>query len=314
MKEVCRYILLLVIVVVSIHANSQTNGYYLVSSDYLPEKYKAQIDKAEKLVNRGEEILEKVEMAQQKVQEYESSDPVKPIKLMALKEDVFRFQLKASSFFHDAHRREFKALKRFLKDQYPLQYERVHDEVVKQFYRGSVLRKRGVEAVPSNSPMGFIQEALAYEMLALKDLEMIYVFDKKPLRARAAPAFENDSVLPISHNLKELQEKYAKLKPHPGQTVEKSIVSKERLPVFFSIQFLATRKPVSEQRARTVYNGSLELIRSYGSGWHRFSAGRFDSVQKATRVMKQEGIYGFVVAIRGEERISIKKAQQLLSP
>lgn len=313
---VSRYVLLLIGLLCSYTAISQIDDldYYLVSTDFLPQKYQSEIERAEKLVQKGNKLVEKSNEAREKLQKYQDSDLVKPIELMVLKERLYRYQLKASTFFHDAHRREFKTLRRYLKEQYPLQYERIRDEAVKQFNRGSVLRKRGAEAIPANSPVSFIQEAVDYEKQALKDLEMIYVFDKKLITAKPPPVFETDSVFPGNNMLKELPEKYAVLKPEPKETVEKSIVSKEKPRVFFSIQFLAAKEAVSEQDARKVYNGSLPLIRSYGNGWHRFSAGRFESVEAATQIMKQEGIHGFVIAFKGDERISIKKAQHLLNP
>jgi len=308
------FIYLLVSLFLSFSTYSQTNNFYLVSEDILPKKYQSGIKKARVSIEKGMEFLEKAEEAQERLQNYRDIESIKPLKLLAMKEKIYRHQLKASSFFYDGHRLEYRILKRYLKKEYPIQYERVHDEAGKQFYRGSVLRKRGADAVPNTSPLVFIHEAVGYEKRALKDLEMVYKFDKEYLTSLSVPVFLVDSVFPKVVNLKSLVEKYAEMKPEPPQAVQGGIVSKKQPGVFFSIQFLATREPVTERRARGVYDGLLPVMRSSGDGWHRFSAGRFESVAAATKMMKKERIHGFVIAFKGDKRISIKKAEQLINP
>jgi hypothetical protein len=82
--------------------------------------------------------------------------------------------------------------------------------------------------------------------------------------------------------------------------------------IFFSIQVLATRQPVSDQRVKSVYNGHLPVIESEGEGWFRFSAGRFATVEKALDEKEREGIYGFIVAYRNGERISLTRAREYI--
>ncbi|PWD97897.1 hypothetical protein [Marinilabilia rubra] len=314
MKIFAQFIFFLVSLFLSVSAFSQTNDFYLVSPELLPAKYQSGIEKAKRYIKKGEVYLEKAAQAQQKLQRYQESESVKPMKVMTLKEGVFRHQLKASSYFHDAHRTEFKTLKRYLKDEFPIPYERIYERAAKQFHRGSVLRKRGSEAVPNSSPLAFIHEAVGYEQEALEDFENVYLFGEELLVSMPLPDFELDSVFFVAGAIKAPLEKHGVLKPEPLQPVERSIVSNEKSGVFFSIQFLATKDPVSEIKARQVYQGALPLIKSYGSGWHRYSAGRFTSVEEASRLMKEEGIYGFVIAFKGDERISIKKAKQLMRP
>ena len=294
--------------------SAQSDEFYLISTDYMPDKYKSGITRAENLVQKGERFLNKVELAQKRLEHYHASQSTKPLKILELKERVYRLQLKASSYFYDAHRHEFKTLKKFIKAEYPLSYKRIGDEVAEQFYRASVLRKRGKDAVPSASPMAFLHEAVGYEKRALKEMEMIYRFDKVLLTSRPAPVLKSDGESPSIGELKVPSEKSLVLKPETAPVVQEGIKPGGQPRVFFSIQFLATQKPVSEERARSVYNGALPLIKSYSDGWHRYSAGYFSSVDEAVKEMQHEGIYGFVVAFDGQKKISINKAKQLLRP
>jgi len=82
--------------------------------------------------------------------------------------------------------------------------------------------------------------------------------------------------------------------------------------VFFTIQFIADKKPVSEDVLRSKYSGQQEIVKMESDGWYRYSAGRFTDLQKAKEVMKSENIKGFIVAYKNGERITISEAIGLL--
>jgi len=82
--------------------------------------------------------------------------------------------------------------------------------------------------------------------------------------------------------------------------------------VFFSIQILAGKTKVSEAQLTKAYSGSKEIIEMTGDGWHRYSIGKFDSVEKARQAQKEEGVKGFIVAYKDGMRISVKEATELL--
>ncbi len=82
--------------------------------------------------------------------------------------------------------------------------------------------------------------------------------------------------------------------------------------VYFSIQVLADKKPATVTQQKMVYKGSREVIENMGSGWYRYSVGKFSSYSKAASTMKTEGIKGFVVAYNGSERITTSEAKKIL--
>ncbi len=82
--------------------------------------------------------------------------------------------------------------------------------------------------------------------------------------------------------------------------------------VYFSIQVLADKKPATVTQQKMVYKGSREVIENIGSGWYRYSVGKFNSYSEAASTMKTEGIKGFVVAYDGSERITTSEAKKIL--
>ena len=84
------------------------------------------------------------------------------------------------------------------------------------------------------------------------------------------------------------------------------------LDVFFSIQILAGKSKVSEAQLAQAYSGSKKIIEMTGDGWYRYSIGKFDSIEKARQVQKEEGVKGFIVAYKDGKRISVKEATELL--
>ena len=82
--------------------------------------------------------------------------------------------------------------------------------------------------------------------------------------------------------------------------------------VYFTIQVLADKKPATTTQQKMVYKGSRKVIENVGSGWYRYSVGRFLSYTEAASTMKSEGIKGYVVAYRGSERITTQEAKRIL--
>ncbi len=87
---------------------------------------------------------------------------------------------------------------------------------------------------------------------------------------------------------------------------------KEDVDVFFTIQFIADKKPVSSETLKTKYSGEQEIVEMHSGGWYRYSAGRYTKLEEAKAEMKSKGIKGFIVAYKGEERITVSEALELL--
>ena len=82
--------------------------------------------------------------------------------------------------------------------------------------------------------------------------------------------------------------------------------------VYFTIQVLADKRAATVTQQKMVYKGTRKVIENFGDGWYRYSVGRFSSYSEAASTMKAEGIKGYVVAYRGDERISTSEAKKIL--
>lgn len=298
-----------------IPVNGQDDLYSLPSSEeraFLPND---RWERVHEKIARGNKALKKAEAARENFESAQKADDVHTVRLKQLRGCVYRHQLKASTYFEDAHRIQHKLLKNALKSVSPSEYNRVKVDLRKQFQKGRVLRKRAVRSVPQASPENLLREAASVEGEALQKLVGVTLktmgyampgektLTHKPLQAA-------DTL--FAGSLKEIQDT---LKPDSPTAVktESPTIPDAGEDVFFSIQFLATRQPVTDERVKSVYNGPLPVIKDEGEGWYRFSAGKFSSVEEALEEKEPEGIYGFIVAYRNGERISIARAREYLS-
>lgn len=112
--------------------------------------------------------------------------------------------------------------------------------------------------------------------------------------------------LPVAAVVKEEVEEKEK-------AVEQVVVNKpDDFSVYFTIQVLADKKPATVAQQKMVYNGARKVIENVGSGWYRYSVGRFLSYSEAASTMKSEAIKGYVVAYKGSERITTQEAKRIL--
>ncbi|GEM_PF-3140252 len=93
---------------------------------------------------------------------------------------------------------------------------------------------------------------------------------------------------------------------------EETTEQKSDINVFFTIQFIADKSPVTPEVLKTKYSGDKEIVEMSAGGWYRYSAGKFTNLNEAKAVMKAEGIKGFIVAYSSGERITVTEAVELL--
>jgi DNA-binding ferritin-like protein (Dps family) len=302
--------LLLILFFLWTKSHGQENYYYLISNDLIPIQCDSDLTQVKRLIEKGEEALEEARKVNDKLSSYKESDSVSSLKILELKEKIYRHQLKASTYFEDAHQKEYRLLKGCLEKEFPGEYAKIEEEVKKYFQSASVLRKRALNSVPSQSPLGFMAEASAQEKQALELMGTIF-----PVEEDLSLLTENidvDSLGLVPDTMSRIAENDIPLKPDSLNVVEDKIVGKNGFDVFFSIQFLATRGSVTDNQVRTIYNGVLPVVENHSDGWHRFAAGSFKSIKEAEQAMRHEGIYGFIVAFRDDERITLTEARRLL--
>jgi len=91
-------------------------------------------------------------------------------------------------------------------------------------------------------------------------------------------------------------------------TTEEPKAEKNIEEVYFTVQILADKKPVPNERIKAVYKGTLPVIENQGDGWYRYSIGKFSDYALAKKALLNSGVTGYVVAYKNKTRISVREA------
>ncbi|GAF03108.1 SPOR domain-containing protein [Saccharicrinis fermentans] len=82
--------------------------------------------------------------------------------------------------------------------------------------------------------------------------------------------------------------------------------------VYYTVQIMADKAPVSESRIKQVYSGKYPIVENKGDGWYRYSFGKFGTFSAAKKALVQSNTKGYIVAYRGGDRISLSEAKAWL--
>ncbi len=324
----------------------QNEDFFRLSWENLPQGYSQKKQRVENLLSKSTFYFQKAGKAENEVLNYQESGNSNPMRELALQERVYRLYLKAYSFVENAHRIQYNLLDDLLDDIGLSGFEKKRIQMEKQFWSSSVLRRKGEGVVPRMNPKSLLAEATEQEFDVLKGMEKLLSGENV---AMDSPVKQKDSALlaigmgaveegvgsevdtmrlvpqnsvkelfestvPARGGIKESEENMPSVKPAQNNAVElpeTDVFTEKTKEVFYSIQFMATREQVSDKQVEKIYDGALPVIENRSDGWYRFSAGKFDTVGNAMSEMKKEGIHGFIVAFKGDERISISKAKSL---
>ncbi len=302
------------------------------------------VERVERLLDKGMGYMEEAKAAQGKLEDYQESVRNNSMRQIALKERINRLYIKAYSYVGDAHKIQFKILRKRLSENELADSTGIEEQLTKQFETATVLRRKGSMMVGEMNPESLLAEATRKEVDVLEKMETLvdaeFFFDGPNLSQNLSssdtsanmvkpqePDIEPDSIvdLPLAEfedsvdfsivAPDESEEKLFPVKPeqkNPVEPTHKRETAEKSADLFFSIQFMAVRNAATDKEIRDVYGGPLPVIKNKSDGWHRYSAGKFDTVDEALKVMGQENIHGFVVAFRNEERISISQARQMI--
>lgn len=131
----------------------------------------------------------------------------------------------------------------------------------------------------------------------------------------AVVAASNDSAVVVSDTVMPVIQPVLEESLATENTSNEKIVPElvEELSVYFSVQFLADKQPVPKEKLYGIYDGPFEMVLHEADGWFRYSFGRFKTQQEANDMLIKSGVSGYVVAYHNEDRISIRRAIELLS-
>ncbi len=82
--------------------------------------------------------------------------------------------------------------------------------------------------------------------------------------------------------------------------------------LYFSVQFLAEKQAASKTKLTSLYDGPFEILQHEADGWFRYSFGKFKTWDEANEMKNRSGVEAYVVAYYKEERISTRRAKEML--
>ena len=79
--------------------------------------------------------------------------------------------------------------------------------------------------------------------------------------------------------------------------------------IVFRVQIAASRKPLSRNQMKNLYNGSHEISKKNINGWNKYFIGSFKNYESADQVCNESGVAGaFITAFTGNHPLSLSKA------
>ncbi len=324
-------------------APAQNHHGMVASGEYLPGKYQKKMKQGASLLRKGDKFFEKAEAVQRKIELLEESGKSGQLKATRLQERRQRLQRAAGTYIEDAHRRQFRVLRRALKNEFFAAYQQIKDSANQKFKEAAVIRRKAENLSFRNNSAELHQKAADIEMEALELLLTriqnlsVILEDTSPDRmgelfkaprdtlpgvkdaALQESSIETDTLIVDVGSVAEGQAESGKLGIETIESVESSEepvdieqTVKGEPDVFFSIQILASRVPLTDKAIKAAYNGKLPVFDAKSDGWYRYSAGRFTTLNAAKEAMSRETIKGFIVAYRKDKRITIKEALKYL--
>ncbi len=116
---------------------------------------------------------------------------------------------------------------------------------------------------------------------------------------------ESDSTLMVSDTIQTM--------PLAVEPVVEELPVNEIPKLYFSVQFLADKQAIPKEKIRSIYDGPFEVVKHEADGWFRYSFGKFKTLEEANEMKTNSGVDGYVVAYFNEERISTRRAVDMLS-
>ncbi len=340
LMKFCRWIICITALLISFNANSQH-----IPDDikkWLSSSELSKIKKAEIRIDQGEQIL-----FSQQLRDIQDSIPEENLNYLNLSENLLinkktgRLLLETKEYFASGYESKLDIYKNYLNhylkvdtlNKYP-KSSALNDSIDiyisdAQFFRDKSEIKGNLIAAANaihqsninlQSAVLLCEKALVYikngeqktETSLQDQTENDDVTETKKLVIQEISAVKKDKTLEEVQpaiTQQTVQEEPTPLKTEPKKESKPTITTnKSTEEIYFTVQILADKKPVPDERIKKVYNGSLEIIENQGDGWYRYSLGKFDTYATAKKALQNANVKGYVVAYKNKTRISVREA------
>ena len=314
----------------------------------LPKKDKEKVVKSEKWLSKGNLILEEASKYDNELASLKDSEgKLKMRKINKLEKKSDGLKIKAASYLQDGYKKKAKVFESIVKDsrktnpQLASRLKEVEFNSDKKIKKSKKLYRKADDMASKSKAVEYFElghknyeEAIAilcgglavvYDIKAEDEMDDIVTEEDTTINSATANPAVAAPVVGVTATTAAVvaASNVGNEKEFIVDSTNQAFVTdtipltaepeeKENIDVFFTIQFVADKKPVSSEMQKTKYAGELEVVEMNAGGWYRYSVGRFTKLEEAKAVMKSEGIKGFIVAYKSGERITVSEAVELL--
>nr|WP_319398603.1 hypothetical protein [uncultured Carboxylicivirga sp.] len=343
LQGLVKSVIVLLILAYPFYGNAQTTEL----KKHLNNKEIKKLASSEKLIKKGDQIMDDVKDLQTEVDALKNADGrIKTRKINKLNQKIAETKQRAAIFFNDGYAKHINVLDKRIKTLEKQGNSKANNIAGEVKTLEKKAKKQYKKSERLNSPDDIIEMlnlAKENQNKAIQTQEKFLLsvystdFNKPQEIEEATPVIAEeqsiDSVAKVtkpeiatiteatSEPSTTITETEAIVAPvavaqveeavhEPAPVVEEKPVNKD---VFLTIQFLADKVKASDAQLKSAYSGSMKIIEKQGSGWYRYSVGQFTNTTEAKETMQKEGIKGFIVAYNKDVRISVKEALDIIN-
>ncbi|TLX74096.1 SPOR domain-containing protein [Labilibacter sediminis] len=344
MKNILLLVLICCIPVIS-------TGILAQNADVLSSSDSKRIAKADKKISKGDQVVEKKQKYSSQIEALESSGgSVRTGKIERLEKKANKEIIKSASFYKDGYGKKYSAYKKAVSREIKnnnlgSEAEKIKSHASKAYKNGRKWRRKSAGTADVGKAVDYLFKANGIESDAIKNLARVLETAKveedlvveqiqeqvdsvvevpdtssvlvAPPVALVVPEDTTintvvDSALVVQDSVVVVDSVQVVVPVIPEEAPVEEVVEKKELALYFSVQFLAEKQPVPKEKITNLYDGPHEVVKHEADGWYRYSIGKFESLEKAKQALSQSGVKGYIVAYHNEERISTRRAAELI--
>lgn len=307
---------------------------YSQQDELLNSKDTKRIAKAEKKISKAESLVEKADPYKDKIADLKSAG--------ASLRKIKRYEKKANnkiilsaSYYKDGYSKKYsayeKAIKRNIKSGFITDSDAQLEKANDAFKKGRKWRRNSKNESDVNKGVEYLLMANNVQVDAIKHLDKVLVKapelepiveDIIPIDTITAPiilempieeaadSIVSDSIITTTTVAPAIVEEVIPAAAAVSTAIIATDTVKPENDIYFTIQIVADKKPLGSEQLDALYAGNTETIEHTGDGWFKYSIGRYQSYEEAQEAISTENVKGFVVAYKGTERISTRKARE----
>nr|WP_321451725.1 hypothetical protein [uncultured Carboxylicivirga sp.] len=345
LQGLIKSVIVLLILAYPFYGNAQTTEL----KKHLNNKEIKKLASSEKLIKKGDQIMDDVKDLQTEVDALKNADGrIKTRKINKLNQKIAETKQRAAIFFNDGYAKhinvldkriktlkkqgnsnanniagEVKTLEKKAKKQYK-KSERLNspDDIIEMLNLAKENQNKAIQTQEKfllsvyssdfNKPQKEIEEATPVIADTQQSIDTVTTISEPEVASVTEDVGKPATTITENEAIVApiAVAQVEQAVPEPAPVIEKKPVNKD---VFLTIQFLADKVKASDAQLKSAYSGSMKIIEKQGSGWYRYSVGQFTNTTEAKETMQKEGIKGFIVAYNKDVRISVKEALDIIN-